>query len=90
MSANAQAAGADAFFACGLAAWVLVVLCDLVAFVAGSAAIDDFDDAIGAEAPMAGLDWANAPKLTAEARAAAMRVFMRKFLVGCDRAESSR
>jgi hypothetical protein len=37
-------------------------------------------EAIGAEAPAVGLVWAKAPKLTAEAMTAAMRVFM-KFLV---------
>ena len=40
---------------------------------------DDFaeSDAIGAEAPEALLVWAKAPKLTAEATMAAMRVFMK-------------
>jgi hypothetical protein len=43
--------------------------------------VDDFfaesDEAIGAEEPAAGLVWAKAPKLTAEAMTAMMRVFMR-------------
>ena len=42
--------------------------------------VDDFfaesDEAIGAEEPAAGLVWAKAPKLTAEAMTAMMRVFM--------------
>jgi hypothetical protein len=72
-----------------LAAWGLAVLCDddfVDDLVDESPAI--LDDAIGAEAPVEELVWANAPKLTAEAMTAAMRVFMR-ILVGCDGAESS-
>src|SRR5437764_393512 len=74
--AVAQAAGADAFFELFLAACVLCDLVDLVDDLVDDDEVspDILDDAIGAEAPAEGLDCANAPKLTAEAMTAAMRV----------------
>jgi hypothetical protein len=77
----AQAAGADAFFA-GFLAAVVWLLLDLGAAVVVLLCDDDWcfmlesPAAIGALPAGAEADCAKAPKLTAEAMTAAMRVFM--------------
>ena len=66
--------------------WLVDFLCVDDACV-DDACVDDFFaeslEAVGAAPPAAGLVWAYAPKLTAEAMTAATRVFMKFLCGGC-------